>query len=151
MGRFDAVIIGSGAGGAPVAWELARAGKRVLILEKGPRLRTQEDNGEHGLSDFKRDEVFSAGPEKIITLDGVANKGRSFFTSHVEPDLNDEPHLHSQTLEEVPVVTLEGYTAQGVVGRTQLYGAVQLPLTSDGTCGHIFDAGWSGRYAQTVV
>ena len=57
MEEFDAVIVGSGAGGAPVAWELARAGKKVLVLEKGPRLRTQEDNGAQGLSDFKRDEV----------------------------------------------------------------------------------------------
>lgn len=131
MEKFDAVIIGSGAGGAPVAWELARAGKTVLVLEKGPRLRTQEDNGPEGLSDFKRDELFSAGPEKIITLEGVANKGRSFYTSHIEPDLNDEPHLHSQTVQEQPVVTIEGYTAQCVGGGTQLYGAVSLRFTPD--------------------
>jgi choline dehydrogenase-like flavoprotein len=131
MEEFDAVIIGSGAGGAPVAWELARAGKAVLILEKGPRLRTQDDNGPQGLSDFKRDELFSAGPEKIIMLDGVANKGRSFFTSHIEPDLNDEPHLHSRTVDEPPVVTIEGYTAQCVGGGTQLYGAVSLRFTPD--------------------
>ena len=98
---------------------------------KGRRLRTQDDNGPQGLSDFKRDELFSAGPEKIIMLDGVANKGRSFFTSHIEPDLNDEPHLHSQTVDEVPVVTIEGYTAQCVGGGTQLYGAVSLRFTPD--------------------
>src|SRR5688572_19325552 len=131
MEQFDIVIIGSGAGGAPVAWELARAGRSVLVLEKGPRLRTQEDNGPNGLSDFKRDEVYSAGPEKIIMLEGVANKGRAFFTSHIEPDLNDEPHLHSQTVDEVPVVTIEGYTAQCVGGGTQLYGAVSLRFTPD--------------------
>jgi choline dehydrogenase-like flavoprotein len=32
---FDAIIVGSGPGGASVARELARAGKRVLILEQG--------------------------------------------------------------------------------------------------------------------
>ncbi len=36
MSEFDAVIIGSGAGGGAVAWRLASAGKRVLVLEKGP-------------------------------------------------------------------------------------------------------------------
>ena len=144
MEEFDAVIIGSGAGGSPVAWELARAGKTVLILEKGPRLRTQEDNGPQGLSDFKRDEVFAAGPEKIITLDGVANKGRAFFTSHIEPDLNDEPHLHSQTVDEVPVVTIEGYTAQCVGGGTQLYGAVSLRFTPDDFRLQSFNAGRGG-------
>lgn len=33
--RFDVVVVGSGPGGAGVARELARAGRRVLILERG--------------------------------------------------------------------------------------------------------------------
>ena len=36
--RYDAVIVGSGFAGANMAWLLARAGKRVLILEAGPGL-----------------------------------------------------------------------------------------------------------------
>ena len=32
---FDAIIIGSGPGGATVANELSKSGKRVLILERG--------------------------------------------------------------------------------------------------------------------
>ncbi len=35
---FDAIIIGSGAGGAAAAYEFARAGWSVLVLEKGERL-----------------------------------------------------------------------------------------------------------------
>lgn len=35
---FDFLIIGSGAGGAAAAYKLTRAGSRVLLLEKGPRL-----------------------------------------------------------------------------------------------------------------
>ena len=35
MKEWDAIIIGSGAGGATVARELSKAGKKVLLLEKG--------------------------------------------------------------------------------------------------------------------
>jgi choline dehydrogenase-like flavoprotein len=34
--RYDAVIVGSGPGGATVAKELSKKGKKVLILERGP-------------------------------------------------------------------------------------------------------------------
>ena len=35
---YDAIIIGTGAGGGPLALHLAQAGKRILILERGPFL-----------------------------------------------------------------------------------------------------------------
>lgn len=46
--RYDVVIVGSGAGGGTVAQALvplARAGRRVLVLEQGPRLRDHEFTG----------------------------------------------------------------------------------------------------------
>lgn len=39
---YDVCVIGSGAGGGPIALELAKAGKSVLVLEKGPWL-TEKD------------------------------------------------------------------------------------------------------------
>lgn len=36
--RFDAIVIGSGAGGAAAAYHMAENGMRVLVLEKGERL-----------------------------------------------------------------------------------------------------------------
>ncbi|MFY9992991.1 MAG: FAD-dependent oxidoreductase, partial [Rhodoplanes sp.] len=36
--NWDVIVIGSGAGGAAAAYKLVKAGKRVLMLEKGHRL-----------------------------------------------------------------------------------------------------------------
>ncbi|NOQ14309.1 MAG: FAD-binding protein [Methyloprofundus sp.] len=126
--EFDVIIIGSGAGGAPVAHTLAKAGKSVLILEKGPLLLPQSED-ERGLSDFKRDELFATGTEKRITIPNVANQGDSYYSSHVEPDLNDEPHVYLDDNAQ-DRATIEGYTAQVIGGGTQLYGAVSLRFTS---------------------
>jgi choline dehydrogenase-like flavoprotein len=126
---FDAVVIGSGAGGSPLTYELVRAGKRVVMLEKGPLFHSQHTSPA-GLSDFKRDEEFACGPEKKLTITGVANTGVSFFSSHVEPDLNDEPHVYRE-LDGRDYATIEGYTAQVVGGGTQLYGGVSLRFAPD--------------------
>ena len=121
--QFDVVIIGSGAGGSPIAHTLVQAGKSVLILDKGPLLKPQYQNAD-GLSDFKRDELFADGPAKRITHN-VANKGEAFYSSHIEPDINDEPHIYEEA-DGRELATIEGYTAQVVGGGTQLYGAVSL-------------------------
>lgn len=128
MSKYDVVIIGSGAGGAPIANTLAKQGKSVLVLEKGPLCRTQDDTG--GLSDFKRDELLATGAEKRIRVNGMANYGDSYYSSHVEPDLNDEPHVY-RGFDGRDRATIEGYTAQCVGGGTQLYGAVSLRYAPD--------------------
>ncbi|MHC5011892.1 MAG: GMC family oxidoreductase N-terminal domain-containing protein, partial [Planctomycetota bacterium] len=48
---YDVCVIGSGAGGGPVALTLAEAGYSVLVLEKGPWFQRQ---------DFKKDEIGQA-------------------------------------------------------------------------------------------
>ena len=45
---YDVCVIGSGAGGSPVALSLAQAGYSVLVLEKGPWFTDQ---------DFSKDEL----------------------------------------------------------------------------------------------
>jgi choline dehydrogenase-like flavoprotein len=122
--QFDVVIIGSGAGGAPIAYTLARKGKSVLVIDKGPFFRPQADDP-MGLSDYKRDELISDGPEKKLVIPGLANTGASFYTSHVEPDLNDEPHVYRNS-DGKDYATIEGYTCQCVGGGTQHYGGVSL-------------------------
>lgn len=66
MKDYDVCIIGSGAGGGPVALELARAGHEVAVLEKGPWFREE---------DFYKDEL--------------ACCRRSVYT----PNLKDEQHV----------------------------------------------------------
>jgi len=66
MNDFDVCIIGSGAGASPVAYELARAGYDVVVLEKGPWFTEQ---------DFYKDEL--------------ACCRRSVYT----PNLRDEQHV----------------------------------------------------------
>ncbi len=41
---YDAIIIGTGAGGGPLALRLAQAGKNILILERGPFLPQEKLN-----------------------------------------------------------------------------------------------------------
>ena len=125
--QFDLVIIGSGAGGSPIANRLAKAGKSVLVLEKGPLLRPSYQ-ARARRSEFRRDELFSDGPEKILKIDGVANKGASYYSSQIEPDLNDEPHVYRGP-DNADRATIEGYTAQVIGGGTQHYGGVSLRYT----------------------
>ena len=66
MKDYDVCIIGSGAGGGPVALELARAGYDVVVLEKGPWFTER---------DFYKDEL--------------ACCRRSVYT----PNLKDEQHV----------------------------------------------------------
>jgi choline dehydrogenase-like flavoprotein len=122
--HFDVVVIGSGAGGAPIAHTMARNGKSVLVIDKGPFFRPQADDP-MGLSDYKRDELISDGPEKKLMIPGLANTGASFYTSHVEPDLNDEPHVYRNS-DGNDYATIEGYTCQCIGGGTQHYGGVSL-------------------------
>ena len=46
----DVVIVGSGAGGGPLAWVLSAAGLQVAVLEKGPR---------YSRRDFVQDELLA--------------------------------------------------------------------------------------------
>ncbi len=66
MKQHKFCIIGSGAGAGPIAYELANAGHKVIVLEKGPWIKT---------SQFNKDEIVAAR--------------RSVYT----PNLKDEQHV----------------------------------------------------------
>ena len=42
--NYDVIVIGSGAGGAPIAYTLAKKNKSVLVLDKGPLFKPQKDS-----------------------------------------------------------------------------------------------------------
>lgn len=46
--RYDAIVIGTGAGGGTLAYRLAAAGKRTLLLERGDFIRRQKENWDPG-------------------------------------------------------------------------------------------------------
>lgn len=70
---YDICIVGSGAGASPVAYTLAKAGAKVLILEKGPWLTEKE---------FFKDEL-------AISLRDSYN-----------PNLNDEQHVIEEQYQD---------------------------------------------------
>jgi choline dehydrogenase-like flavoprotein len=68
-GRYDVIIIGSGAGGGTLAHRLAPSGKKILILERGDWLPREARN-------WSVDDVFRANryvsPETWLLPDGTA-------------------------------------------------------------------------------
>src|ERR1700678_2237711 len=42
--HYDVIIVGTGAGGGTIAHELALAGKKLLVLERGPFLPREKQN-----------------------------------------------------------------------------------------------------------
>ncbi|GHG68858.1 gluconate dehydrogenase [Comamonas sp. KCTC 72670] len=89
--EVDVCIIGSGAGGAPMALELGRAGFKVVVLEKGPHYQPK---------DFIHDEIL--------------NSRRNFFM----PVPWEEPHLARQGATGRYEKTSAAWTANCVGGGT---------------------------------
>ncbi len=88
---YDALVIGSGAGGGPLAARLAEAGWHVLLLEKGPWRQRDE-----------------------YPVDEVTALWRDYFT----PDMADEPHMLLLNGSPRPQPTFLGWVGNSVGGGT---------------------------------
>lgn len=89
--EVDVCIVGSGAGGAPMALTLGKAGFKVVVLEKGAHYKKE---------DFVHDEIL--------------NSRRNFFM----PLPWDEPHLWRTSSTQKFVRSNEAWTANCVGGGT---------------------------------
>jgi choline dehydrogenase-like flavoprotein len=89
--EVDVCIVGSGAGGAPLALELARAGARVVVLEKGPWYHKE---------DFDHDEIANTRLDKWV------------------PSVDAEPHLLQMGGDPTPRKAVQGWIANCVGGGT---------------------------------
>ena len=72
---YDICIIGSGAGGAPIAYELALAGKKVLVLEKG-KYYTEKDFFKDELAVCRRDIYTPPLNEQQHVIETKESKGK---------------------------------------------------------------------------
>jgi choline dehydrogenase-like flavoprotein len=95
--RTDAIVIGSGAGGAMVALRLAERGRSVLVLERGPW--------------WRREDFSAAAPHDL----------RPF-----RPDPAVHPHTFRRAEREHASRSDAGWTAIGVGGATVVYGGVSM-------------------------
>ena len=91
LDSVDVCVVGSGAGGAPMALQLGRAGFKVVVLEKGAHYQAK---------DFVHDEIL--------------NSRRNFFM----PLPWDEPHLLRAGTRAPFARTNEAWTANCVGGGT---------------------------------
>ena len=73
---YDALIIGSGAGGSAAAYQLARAGRRVLLLEKGREL--PRDGSTLDVDKVIRQGLFKS-QERWLDKDGATFAPEEYF------------------------------------------------------------------------
>lgn len=103
-GRYDVIIIGSGAGGGIAAGVLAEAGKRVLLLERGQSLSFEQVGRDH-----------------------LRNQRISLYGHNAGPDIDGNPRVFvNQQGRETVIRPHEGNynnNAATVGGGTRVYGA----------------------------
>lgn len=104
--RVNAVVVGSGAGGAVVAKELSEAGLRVVVLERGRLLQMQDATHDVLRSQYDNSGPLGFGPD-------LKSNPRTFRLTPGEPARLVYPNQHPY-----------GRTAACVGGGTTSYGCM---------------------------
>lgn len=116
---YDAIVVGTGAGGACTAFQLAKAGLKVIVLEKGPWRKIQDffEGGAFG-------NPFSSW--------GRGDELKYIKSEYLMPKLRKEVRFlryseHGQS-EPEPVTTTDGWMSQLVGGGTVHYGGASFRM-----------------------
>jgi len=111
----DVVVVGTGAGGAPVAWELAGRGYAVLLVEEGP-LFTRADFSGRPLEMMAK--LYRRGGSTVAA-------GNTVIPIPVGRGVGGTTLINSGTCFRVPAATLAGWG--DAVGRGELTADVLAP------------------------
>jgi choline dehydrogenase-like flavoprotein len=84
MADYDAIVIGSGAGGGTAAWALSRAGKKVLLLERGQRFNdppAMQDEAEMliRMRSFEDRDIWMNEKLRRLYVGGVTGGGTALY------------------------------------------------------------------------
>jgi gluconate 2-dehydrogenase alpha chain len=89
LATFDTIVIGSGAGGGPIAYVLTKTGKKVLVLEAGPcHLDFLDDPAQQPVARFSNDELKIERRNFIQTNDRI--EPRTWRNSDADGDRIEE-------------------------------------------------------------
>jgi choline dehydrogenase-like flavoprotein len=91
---FDVIVIGSGAGGGTFAYACARAGKRVLLVEKGPRAVSERDEAQTLIAKKPYDDrpVEMNGRPRHLYAGGVLGGGTALYGAALMRPSPDDFH-----------------------------------------------------------
>ena len=122
---WDAVIVGTGMGGATLGYALAKAGRRVLFVERGLDLRTPAGDGiydrfveaEPGfrrLSEAERRHKIGLGGRSTDHIDDHGRGSGAGFTPYIGCGTGGSSALYGTVLERLfPVDFVRGATCPG--------------------------------------
>src|ERR1700721_3041930 len=110
---FDAIVIGTGAGGGTLALHLAQAGKNILILERGPFMPQEKlnwdtsavflDNRYHTKETWQDKDGKLLHPQQAYFVGGQTKVyGAALFRLRAEELVTAYGHLNDDLTSQIP-------------------------------------------------